>query len=176
MAVWTLNDGRKTIPAETTGDNDDEPCSCFQISPNPYTPSVTHDTHQSEQPLPEEEQKVIRTDLLRKKKKRKAKKNGTGQHHQPREENGNGIDSASARNDRRHRDEGWRYLDPTITWSTTRVELPITTITHPTTGVELLDPTVAQSTAGIELLELTLTVEAHGSTILWEIPGIEHLV
>jgi hypothetical protein len=50
-------------------------------------------------PLPREEQKVTQTDLLRKKKKRKAKKNGTGQHQQPREENYNGIDSASARNE-----------------------------------------------------------------------------
>jgi hypothetical protein len=61
---------------------------------------VSHkDTRQSEQPLPEEEQKVIQTDLLHKKKKRKAKKNGTGQHQQPKEENDNGTDSARARND-----------------------------------------------------------------------------
>jgi hypothetical protein len=65
-----------------------------------HIPPVSHkDTQQSEQPLPEEEQKAIQTDLLHKKKKRRAKKNGTGQHHQPREENDNGIDSASARND-----------------------------------------------------------------------------
>jgi hypothetical protein len=65
-----------------------------------HIPPVSHnDTHQSEQPLPEEEQKVIQTDLLHKKKKRRAKKNGTGQHHQPREENDNAINSASARND-----------------------------------------------------------------------------
>ena len=65
-----------------------------------HVPPVSHkDTHQSEQPLPEEEQKVIQTDLLHKKKKRRAKKNGKGQHHQPREENDNGIDSANARND-----------------------------------------------------------------------------
>jgi hypothetical protein len=50
-------------------------------------------------PLPGEEQKVTQTDLLHKKKKQRAKKNGTGQHHQPRGENDNGIDSARARND-----------------------------------------------------------------------------
>ncbi len=65
-----------------------------------HIPPVSHnDTHQSEQPLPEEEQKVIQTDLLHKKKKRRAKKKGIGQHHQQREEKENGIDSASARND-----------------------------------------------------------------------------
>jgi hypothetical protein len=36
--------------------------------------------------------------LLNKKKKWRAKKNGTGQHHQPRGENDNGIYSASAKN------------------------------------------------------------------------------
>jgi hypothetical protein len=50
-------------------------------------------------PLPGEEQKVTQTDLLRTKKKQRAKKNGTGQHHQPREQNDNGIDSARERND-----------------------------------------------------------------------------
>ena len=67
--------------------------------PTHIPPVSLKDTHQSEQPLPEEEKELIQTDLLRKKKKRKAKKNGTGQHQQPREENDNGIDSASARNE-----------------------------------------------------------------------------
>ena len=97
--MWVHNDRRKTIPAETTGAKNVEYYGYNQSHPTHIPPVSLKDTHQSEQPLPEEEQKVIQTDLLHKKKKRRAKKNGTGQHHQPREENDDGIDSASASND-----------------------------------------------------------------------------